>query len=211
VVTEDWKSRWKEGRIGWHEQAGNAGLHTYWPKSGDNNRVLVPLCGKSPDLLWLAEQGHDVTGVELSEIAVCAFFDESGLSFDLKEVGDLLFFKCSRPAITLICGDYFQFSDELFDALYDRASLIVFPQSIRPRYISHTKSLLKSGATQLLITLAYDQSKADGPPFSVQPEEVAEYWDNLQCVAEHNAIDSTPPKFRDAGLTEVIESAWTSR
>ena len=209
-MTEDWESRWKEGRIGWHEQAGNAGLRKYWPKSGENKRVLVPLCGKSPDLLWLAEQGHDVTGVELSEIAVRAFFDESGLSFDLKEAGELLYFKCSRPAITLVCGDYFQFSDELFDALYDRASLIAFPHSMRPRYVSHTKSLLKPDATQLLITLAYDQLKADGPPYSVQPDEVAEYWDNLQCVAEHNAIGSTPPKFREAGMTEVIESVWIS-
>ena len=32
--------------------------------------VLVPLCGKSLDLVWLAEQGHAVIGVELAEAFV---------------------------------------------------------------------------------------------------------------------------------------------
>ena len=33
-------------------------------------RVLVPLCGATPDLRWLAERGNDVTGVELSRVDV---------------------------------------------------------------------------------------------------------------------------------------------
>ena len=209
-MTEDWEVRWKEGRIGWHEQDGNTGLREYWPSPGINKRVLVPLCGKSPDLLWLAKRGHIVTGVDLSEVAVRAFYAESGLSFKEKNVDDLVFFESSGLPITLACGDYFKFANAPFDALYDRASLIAFPQSIRPEYIRHTKSLLKPEATQLLVTLAYDQSKVDGPPYSVSPTEVAEYWDNLEIVARHNAIDSTPPKFRAAGITEVIESVWRS-
>ncbi len=40
------------------------------PWRGTGRRVLVPLCGKTPDLLWLAEQGNEIVGVELSEIAV---------------------------------------------------------------------------------------------------------------------------------------------
>jgi hypothetical protein len=61
-VTEDWLGRWAEGRTGWHEPAGNEGLKTYWPDVGKPGSVLVPLCGKTPDLLWLAEIGHDVVG-----------------------------------------------------------------------------------------------------------------------------------------------------
>jgi len=36
----------------------------------------VPLCGKSLNLLRLAEQGHEIIGVELRSIAVQAFFRE---------------------------------------------------------------------------------------------------------------------------------------
>jgi len=209
-MTENWKARWEEGQIGWHEAGGNKALHKHWPTPGNGKRVLVPLCGKSADLKWLAKQGYDVTGVELSEIAVRAFFDEAGLDFDLSQSGELMIFECHEPAITLVCGDYFEFSGEPFAALYDRASLIALPPQIRPNYVSHTKSLLAANAQQLLITLEYDQSKANGPPFSVLADEVAGYWSKLQRVAEHNAIDNTPPKFKEAGLTEVTEVVWVS-
>ena len=69
-MTEDWLGRWDQGRIGWHEAAGNEGLKSHWPELPDGSSVLVPLCGKAPDLLWLAKRGHVVVGVELSDIAV---------------------------------------------------------------------------------------------------------------------------------------------
>lgn len=209
-MTENWKARWEEGRIGWHEVSGNTALHKYWPTSGNGERVLVPLCGKSPDLLWLAQQGCNVTGIELSEIAVRKFFDEADLQFDLSRTGNFMLFECHELAITLVCGDYFEYSNEPFSALYDRASLIALPPQSRPKYASHTQSLLAANAQQLLITLEYDQSKANGPPFAVLADEVSGYWKNLRRVEEHNAIDNTPPKFKEAGLTEVTEVVWLS-
>ena len=210
-MTEDWRSRWEEGRTGWHEAGGNSALREYWPTPGNGKSVLVPLCGKSPDLLWLAQQGYEVTGVELSEIAVHAFFEESGLEYRTRDAGEYRVLESPESNITLICGDYFNFESQPFDALYDRASLIALPQNLRPRYIHQTKSLLKPGAEQLLITLEYDQSKADGPPFSVLADEVADYWNNIELISAHNAIDNTPPKFREAGITEVTESVWISK
>lgn len=44
------------------------------------SRVFVPLCGKSLDMIWLAQQGHEVIGVELSPVAVEDFFRENGLN-----------------------------------------------------------------------------------------------------------------------------------
>jgi thiopurine S-methyltransferase len=207
-MTEDWHSRWEEGRIGWHEAGGNAALREFWPEVAPGARVLVPLCGKTTDLLWLANQGLDVTGVELSEIAVRAFFEEAGLLFEVSEVEGLGWFRSLDPLITIVCGDYFQFSGQPFDALYDRASLIALPSAIRPDYVRHTKSLLKPGAAQLLVTLQYDQAKVDGPPFSVQSDEVIRYWSDIKCIDKRNSIEETPPKFRQAGLTEVIEAVW---
>ena len=110
---EDWKSRWEEGRIGWHEASGNDALHKHWPTPGNGERVLVPLCGKSPDLKWLALEGYEVTGVELSEIAVRAFFEEANLKFEVSVADGLSIFRCLDPTITLVCGDYFKFSSLL--------------------------------------------------------------------------------------------------
>jgi len=207
-MAEDWLSRWQEGRTGWHEVDGNAALREFWPSLQSGARVLVPLCGKSADLLWLAQEGLAVTGVELSEIAVRAFFEEAGLEFEARPVDGLIWYRCREPHISLVCGDFFQFRDEPFDALYDRASLIALPPETRPAYVRHMKSLLKADARQVLLTLEYDQSQVAGPPFSVLPDEVRGYWGKLNRVASRNDIDDCPPKFRNAGLTEVTEAVW---
>ena len=46
---------------------------------GSDLSVLVTMCGKSVDLLWLCSRGHSVTGVELSSIAVRQLFQESSI------------------------------------------------------------------------------------------------------------------------------------
>ncbi len=166
------------------------------------------MCGKSPDLLWLAKQGHEVTGVELSEIAVRAFFDEAGLEFEVTKAGELKWFRNLQQNITIACGDYFSFSDKPFDALYDRAALVALPAHTRPKYIQHTKTLLKPGAAQLLLTLEYDQSKANGPPFSVMSDEVKSYWPGLRRAGDRADTKNSPPKFREAGISAVIEAVW---
>ena len=206
-----WLSRWESGHTGWHEADGNASLRKFWPHLASGSRVLVPLCGKSPDLLWLAGQGCDVTGVELSEIAARAFFDEAGLRFEVEEINGFSWFRCTQENITIVSGNYFEFSAPRFDALYDRASLVALPPKLRPVYIEHTKTLLNQDAAQLLVTLEYDQSRAEGPPFSVEADEVKSYWSRLHCVDAREDIDNSPPKFREAGITTLVEATWVAR
>lgn len=206
-MSEPWLERWQEGRIGWHEPTGNQNLKRHWNATG--RRVLVPLCGKSPDLLWLEEQGNEVLGVELSEIATQAFFDEHDIAFEISREQPLRYEAVDRR-IAIICGDYFEYNGETFDACYDRGSLIAIQRSDRPAYAAHTASLLSANAYQLLISLEYDQDIVDGPPYSVHNDEVLSYWPNLQRVAAHDDIGNLPPKFRRAGLDEVLEVVWRS-
>ena len=127
-MTEQWLQRWQEGKIGWHEARGNASLQKHWTASG--KRVLVPLCGKSQDLIWLERQGNQVVGVELSEIAVKAFFDENEIAYSLVE-GTLTAYVAKECSITIYCGDFFEFSDGPFEAYYDRGALITMPAEMR--------------------------------------------------------------------------------
>ena len=207
-MKHEWLARWESGQTGWHEAGGNSALRKFWPRLPAGNRVLVPLCGKTPDLLWLAKQGLDVTGVELSEIAARAFFVESGIPFETKTHGNLLCIRGVDQAVTIVCGDYFQFSDKPFDALYDRAALVALPPELRPDYVEHTRSLLKPGAAQLLITLEYDQVKANGPPFSVLHDEMSEYWPELRRAGDMSALGNMPPKFMEAGIDDFVEAVW---
>ena len=206
-MREPWLERWREGKIGWHEAQANLGLQKYWTASG--KRVLVPLCGKTLDLLWLERQGNEVVGVELSEIAVQAFFEENEIPYSLVE-GELTAYVAEDLAITIYCGDYFEFSEGPFDAVYDRAALIALPADMRGAYVEHTQSLLAADAEQMIITLEYDESITTGPPFSVPADELLAYWPNLERVHAQDDIENGPPKFHEAGLKEMIQVVWRS-
>ena len=204
-MTESWLERWREGRIGWHEEGGNASLKKHWKASG--RRVLVPMCGKTVDMLWLEEQGNSVAGVELSDIAARAFFEENGLQYMIRE-GTLPAYTALGRDITIFCGDLFAFDEPGFTGWYDRGAFVATPAEQRPAYAEHIDALLAPGACRLLITLEYDDSIATGPPFSISPEEIRRCWPDLQRVDRYDDIDNGPPKFRDAGLTEMFETIW---
>lgn len=204
-MSEPWLERWQEGRTGWHEPAGNRHLQAHW--STTSRRVLVPLCGKTPDLLWLEGQGNEVVGVELSAIAARDFFLDNELPFTV----DATRYKAVDRHITIVCGDYFAFNDASFDAIYDRAALIALPRDMRPAYAAHTSALLTPDAFHLLVSIEYDQSIVKGPPYSVRGDEVLAYWPQLQLVGENEDIRNAPPKFRQAGVQSMREIAWVNR
>ena len=207
-MTEPWLERWQEGKIGWHEAQGNSSLQKYWTASG--KRVLVPLCGKTQDLIWLERQGNQVIGVELSEIAVKAFFDENEMEYSLNE-GALTAYVAKEHSITIYCGDYFEFSEGSFDAHYDRGALIALPANMRQAYAEHTRTLLDADAAQMIICLEYDDSIATGPPFSVPAHEILTFWPDLERINAFDDIENGPPKFRQAGLGEMIEVVWQTK
>jgi thiopurine S-methyltransferase len=207
-VQEPWIERWQEGRTGWHEAEGSASLRQNW-RATDRD-VLVPLCGKSKDLKWLADQGNRVVGVELSELAVTAFFDEHALDYTVSD-GRLPAYQATDIPITIYCGDYFELTQVQCNAHYDRGALAALPADGRTAYAAHTNSLLTADAEQLLITLEYDQEVANGPPFSVLTEEVLSYWPDLVCVDGCEDIANCPPKFIEAGLTSMLQKVWRSR
>lgn len=209
-MTENWIERWQEGRTGWHEPEGNTGLKSHWSSMNAGRRVLVPLCGKSPDLLWLARQGHEVIGVELSDIAVRGFFEDNGLKFDIERTGALPVFKATELPIAVFAGDYFQAEVPSCDALYDRGALVALPDTLRSAYVEHCQRLLVADPDIMVITLEYDQSVVQGPPFAVMADEIAGYWPGLERVGHYDDLDNCPPKFRRAGLTEVYEVVWRS-
>jgi thiopurine S-methyltransferase len=121
-----WLQFWRDQRTDFHQQAVNQLLTRFWPnlETVVGGRVFVPLCGKSLDMLWLAEQGHEVIGVELSPVAVKAFFRENHLKPSKRRVGNFMLWKAGR--ISILCGDYFSLRSAnlgMIDVVYDRVML----------------------------------------------------------------------------------------
>ena len=171
---EFWRQRWQQNQIGFHQGEVNPYLRQYWRELAVSApaRILVPLCGKSLDLPWLVQQGYQVEGVELSELAVRAFFEEQGLTPRHRRQGELQVWESDN--LRVWCGDFFRLDAAQLgpiDAVYDRAALIALPAPMRQAYARHMHSLVGE-VPHLLITLEYPQTRMDGPPFSVEQTEV---------------------------------------
>ncbi len=150
-----WRRCWRERDTAFHQDAVNGQLVRYWPSLGlaPADRVFVPLCGKSLDMLWLARQGHEVIGVELSPIAVRAFFQENGLPATSRKAGPFTLWESGR--IRILCGDFFRLTAaHLGDiaAVFDRASLTALPEDLRVLYAARLLDILPPACRMLLLT-----------------------------------------------------------
>lgn len=211
-----WHKRWERNQIGFHLSEVNPYLPRLWHKLGlaQDSRVLVPLCGKSLDLVWLASCGHQVQGVELSEKAVTDFFSDQQLEPNISQQGAFTVYQVG--SIELWCGDFFALSaEDVADcaALYDRAALIALPPEMRERYAEHLTRILPSGCEGLLITLDYDQMQMSGPPFAVVDDEakslLGDHW-QLQVEEEKDVLGESW-KFLQGGVTRLDERVYRLR
>ncbi|MDR6398146.1 thiopurine S-methyltransferase [Herbaspirillum seropedicae] len=208
MEAEFWLERWRDGRTHFHQSRVTPLLQKYWPSLAlpAGSTVLVPLCGKSLDMLWLAEQGHRVLGVELSELAITQFLSEHQLVPLVHESAQGRHYVAGN--IELICGDIFALEEATLAACagaYDRAALIALPPAMRARYVTEVYGRLPAQARSLLITLEYDQQKMDGPPFSVSEEEVLHLYaphSEAQAIDRRDILDKEP-KFLERGLSAL--------
>lgn len=217
-----WLARWERGETGFHQDAVNASLQRFWPRlrCGPGDEVFVPLCGKTGDMLWLRRQGCRVLGVELSGVAIRAFFEEAGLAprriplaGDGEDGGFEAFEVFEADGIRLLRGDCFDLTDTHLAgmrAVYDRAALIALPPGERARYAGHLLRILPSAAPILLVTLDYPQPEMEGPPFAVSAAEVEALYGghgDVRLLVQQDIL-SGEPRFQARGLSWLRESAF---
>lgn len=213
---EFWQSRWARNEIGFHQQSVNPGLQRHWPNLGlpEESQVLVPLCGKSLDMLWLAQWGYRVLGVELAERAAVDFFAELGVVPQITEEGALRRYSYER--LEILQGDFFDVTAGQVagcGGLYDRAALIALPPDLRADYGAHLQRILPHPVRGLVVTLEYPQAQMDGPPFAVLAAEVRELFVEGWEVGEVERLDvlAENPKFLKRGVSHLDEVVFTLR
>lgn len=222
--SEFWHDKWSKKEIGFHLDEVNKVLLKYWPDMhlATGSKVLLPLCGKTLDLFWLRQAGYGVVGIELSEIALdelaAQLTAELDIAIEKNREGEQVFYR--GDGVLLIAGDFFNVSRELLqrelggdiDAVYDRAALVALPESMRRQYSQHLHAL-SHGAPQMLVTLDYDQSQMDGPPFALSDAEVHAHYDALYTLtlAEERELIEQEPRFKARGLTSFKQRLYFLR
>lgn len=212
MKNEFWQERWEKRELRFHLPFVHPILKRSLPLFDlpKNGRVFLPLCGKTLDIGYLLAEGHQVVGVELSDIAVAELFRD----LDLKpEVSDWAGGQCWRHGgLTIFQGDYFALTPEQLgpvDLVYDRAALVALPEEMRDRYAARLPELTGT-APQLLICFEYDQARMDGPPFAVTAAILQALYGERYELTELSRKDviAHQPAFREAGLDRFEELAW---
>lgn len=214
VDNQHWLDRWREDRIGFHEASVNRHLQNWFPRMAPaaGGKLFLPLCGKALDILWCAQQGYEVVGIELSPIAIEAFFEENSIAFERSASDRFEIYRAEN--ITLLQGDFFELSARDLQGcklVYDRAALIAMHGDNRLRYYEQMLTILPRDCDMLLIALEYDQQEMQGPPFSVPTDEIVRnYREHFSIkLLESNSIIDERPRWREVGLSALQESVFS--
>lgn len=204
-----WESRWNKGNTGFHMPEGYPGLKEYWPSLNlpANPRVLVPLCGKSIDMIVLEQQGASVVGIEISEKAILSFFSKHRRQFETKDYAGFKIYRSEK--IELWQGDFLKYPTQKsgFNLIYDKAALVALPPDKQTAYVHKLHSLAGPDTAILMHHFLYPQHEMQGPPFSISPQKIDYYFSDRFTIhlLEKNKIPSNSfPVFRRRGLKSPL-------
>lgn len=207
-----WLDRWESGETPFNLTEVHPDLIEYFPqlKAKQSATVLVPLCGKSIDMIWLLKQGCHVIGVELSPIAVESFFKDQRIQYEKTKWGEFHAYKSDH--IDILCGDFFSLNTvdlPTIDVIYDRAALIALPQKLRQKYADILIHVSNTATKMLLKTLESDDI-AEGPPYPVNEAEVQSLYGEVFRIKR---LKETPradisPHLQAKGYCTIIDIVY---
>jgi thiopurine S-methyltransferase len=215
VDRQYWLDRWVRNEIGFHQPSVNPLLAELWTAVSQGSQpgtVFVPLCGKSLDMAWLREQGHLVFGVDLSATALEDFFEHQSLPYTRRAEIDG-FVQFDNAGFQLLAGDFFSLGPDQIpqvQCIYDRAALIALPPPLQVRYVAHLLGLLPYRPPVFLITLDYDSTEMEGPPFSTDEAQVTQLFGShyvIRPLAERDVL-ADHPGLANKGLSRLKEKAF---
>lgn len=215
----DWSKCWINKSTNWHRSIYSPDLLRFYPsciaKMGRKSTVLVPLCGKTLDLIWLAGNGEKVIGIEVVEQACHEFFRENNIPYVVEKVqsGDCRIFTSQVDAldITIFNCDFYALTVELTgrrcDAVWDRGSFVAINPDMRIPYAKQLASLMNNGGKSLLSALEYDYRERHdpGPPFCISEDVVHDAFSAFASIIRLQTSVLPKERFESYGLSCVEE------
>ncbi|KTF84862.1 hypothetical protein cypCar_00034839 [Cyprinus carpio] len=216
MALSEWEDRWNEGKTGFHRPEVHNLLENNLDKvicGRKEVRFFFPLCGKAVDMKWLADMGHTVVGVEISEKGIKQFFAEQNLAFNEEPVAAIPganVFKVSEGlAFVIYISADGKISIYQCD-LYKFSSGIVckYILSSSPRYATLLMSLMNNDCRYLLDTVEYNSELYKGPPFVVSEEDVKNEFGGGCDIELLESVDAFGEKYKSVGLDSLTEKVY---
>lgn len=157
----DWNQCYQEGNTPWNRNEPSPVLVEYLSRKPLAGRVFVPGCGLGHDVAFLARQGAQPLGLDISPLAV----EKAHAAHP------------ELPPGTIVLGDLYQLPAEYlgaFDAALEHTCLSAMPPHLRPMYAAAMASVIKPGG--LLVGVWYINPDLDpgetGPPYPLPVAEL---------------------------------------
>jgi cephalosporin-C deacetylase-like acetyl esterase len=190
---ERWDNRYRDGDLPWDTGAPSTELRRcleeFQPPRG---RALEPGCGTGTNLVWLAQQGFDCTGVELSPRAV-----ERARQRAAAAGVNARFVAGSFPEQTDLSGP--------FDFFFDRGCYHVMRKIDTAGYLAAVDRFTRPGTVGLVLAASPREKTEGGPPPVSEEELRAELGSVFEVVRLGKFWFDSPP-----GMTVTFQgwSCW---
>ena len=156
-----WEVRYEHAVTPWDRGTTSPAL-THWLNTGKLNpcRILVPGCGRGYEVIELAQQGFEVTALDISPRAI------ETVAHQLQDTG---------LTASLIETDLFKWMPENpLDAVYDQTCLCALLPEQWPAYVRRLAQWLRPGGE--LFVLFMQTGRSGGPPFHCEIETMKELF-----------------------------------
>ncbi|KAA0710303.1 putative thiopurine S-methyltransferase [Triplophysa tibetana] len=213
----EWEDRWQTGRTGFHQPQVHKFLKKYLDKilHGQKSiRFFFPLCGKAVDMKWLADMGHTVTGVEISEKGIKQFFEDQSLRYSEEQVPEIpgaKVFKSADGKISIYQCDLYKFSSAIagkFGGIWDRGAMVAINPCDRQKYAALLTSLMESDCRYLIDTLEYNPEQYKGPPFLVTEDVLKQLFEGACDIELLQTADGFEERHRAWGIDNLTEKVY---
>lgn len=158
----DWEQRFRDEETPWERGALHPAVQ-HWHDLGlpaTRNRMIIPGCGRAPELLYFAEAGYDVTAADLSQTAI------DWQAENLRHHG---------VEATLVSGDVFEHEPSSpYDCVWEQTFLCAIPPRLRETYERSVHDWLKPGG--ILLALFMQKDERGGPPYGCSLEAMRELF-----------------------------------
>lgn len=188
---QDWQEHYDANDLGWDLGKVSPPFVKLWQEGKlPIGKALVPGCGRGHEVVFLAENGFDVTGIDYSTGAI-TYLNNALKERSLK--GEVL------------CQDFFNL-DESHNSAYDLVLEQTFFCAIPPRqradYALNVSRILKPGG--VLIGLFYHAGQPGGPPHNTTREDIEIHFSKHFEIQELNKTSLSAEQRKDKEWLAIL-------
>ena len=190
---EDWQRHYDEGDLGWDlGQVAPPFIRLFESNAILPGKTLVPGCGRGHEVIYLAENGFEVTAVDYS----------SGAVNHLKSTVQERKLKCK-----VLHMDFFGIDSThngVYDLLIEQTFFCAISPKQRTSYVSTVARALKQGG--MLAGLFYHTGEEGGPPFNTTREDILKHFsDSFKIQQLSKSEDSAEQRKNKEWLVVLVK------